>query len=156
MKKLITFTILIMLCLSLCACADTATEPTDATEQSSHTLPAAQTKDEPEWCNIDCDINLVDGDAIYISAEDFDTFALIGSNDTDCALRIKLSDNGADMLKSFAQSDMLPKKLTLIVNGDSICDVALDESTIDGEFDIKGNLTFEELCELSNTIRGLV
>lgn len=143
-----------MLCtVVLCSCnKEPEVTPTEAI--SIHTLPPTTAEAEPEWCKIDCDISLNDDKgAIVVSSEDFDTFALIGSNDNDCALRIKVTDTGADIMNLSYQQGVT--KLSLNINGKKFADIALNEESLDGEFDIKGKYTFEQLCNWSNVIRGL-
>ena len=149
MKRFFALTLIIMICLSLTACMGNTT-PTE--EISTHTLPPteASVTVEPEWAPVDCDIALVDinGNAVF-AAEDFETFAVIGNDDTTSSyIIVRLSKDASSMLIS-----MENPYLTLTINGEEITDTVI--STATGEIELGHNMDYASLCELATTIRGL-
>ncbi len=149
MKRFFAITLMIMLCVSLTACMGN-TNPTE--EISTHTLPPTQASVtvEPEWAPVDCDIALVDtnGNAVF-AADDFETFAVIGNDDTTSSyIIVRLTKDAASML-----STMENPYLTLTINGEEITDTAI--STATGEIELGNNMDYAALCELATTIRGL-
>ncbi len=149
MKRFIALTLMIMLCVSLTACMGSTT-PTE--EISTHTLPPTEAlvTIEPEWAPVDCDIALVDidGNAVF-AADDFETFAVIGNDDTTSTyIAVRLSKDAASML-----STMENPYLTLTISGEEITDTVI--STATGEIELGHNMDYASLCELATTIRGL-
>lgn len=151
MKKLLIFTTIIMMCLSLVACVGDTT-PTEE-ETSTHTLPPTETvvAVEPEWAEVNCDIKLINGDSqVILSSEDFDTFAVVGTNDDDSYIEIKVTNDAVDIVKS---SDL--ENATISINNKYSSSVTIDISTFDGKIEFGSPWSYDELCSLASTIRGL-
>lgn len=154
MKKISIFlliTTILSICILCCACGEQPTEETQA--PTIHTMPPTTSLTiEPEWCEIDCNLSLIDTDSNeVISENDFDTFALCGSDDTNSYITIKLSEQGTQIINSLSA----PTELSLIIENTVLTKVTLDPATFNGEFDFGDDKSFETLCEYANTIRGL-
>lgn len=151
MKKTALF-----LCIIICALFTTACAGQDpTTENLPHSIPATQPVVlEPEWAEIDCDISLVDADTsnIILMAEDFETFAVVGTTDEDSYIILKTSDEAVTMMQA---TSYVPTNLQLVVNGETKADISLDFATFNGEITFGEDMSYESLCELASIIRGL-
>lgn len=150
MKKLSLIATIIMMCVLFCACAqETVTE----TENTAHTLPPTQSiVTEPEWAEIDCDIALLDNSSnLILSSTDFETFAVVGSTDDDSYILLKVSEQATEMLLTMQDKN----ELYITVNGEVVASANIDTATFDGEITVGEDMTYDSLCELATTIRGL-
>lgn len=155
MKRFIALTLIIMLCVSLTACMGNTT-PSE--EISTHTLPPteASVTVEPEWAEVDSDIALTDGENnIVVAAIDFETFALVGTNDDDSYIKIKLNDSGYKNLVEY--TTYTSNTLYLYLNGEKIDELTFDTYTdsAPNPFEFGHDISYNELCELAGAIRGL-
>lgn len=150
MKKLLIFTAIIMMCICMAACvADTT--PTE--ETSTHTLPPTETVAnlEPEWAEIDCNIKLINADSqVILSAEDFETFAVVGTNDDDSYIVVKVTDQAIDTVKS---SDL--SNSTISINDEYSSAISIDTETFEGKIEFGYEWSYDELCLIASSIRGL-
>lgn len=150
MKKLALFALILILCLVFTAC----TEDTTPTESTNHTLPpteATVSTQEYEWAEIDCVITMTDESGnVVLQLDDFVTFACVGSTDTDSCIKLKLTDDASSELKSMGNA-------TYTVDIDSTTQetVTIDTKTFTDEIEIGHDLSYEQVCELATTIRGL-
>ncbi len=147
----------LILCVIICVLFTTAcTKQKDpTTETLPHSIPATQPVVlEPEWAEIDCDISLVDVDtnSIILMAEDFETFAVVGTTDEDSYIILKTTDDAVNMMQA---TSYVPSNLQLVVNGETKADIAIDFATFNGEITFGEKLSYESLCELASIIRGL-
>ncbi|MBQ4128947.1 MAG: hypothetical protein IJD68_04160 [Ruminococcus sp.] len=152
MKKLLTVTLIIMLCVLCTSCAFTTTqEPTE--DISTHTIPPTQDQTvAEEWAEIDCDIKLLDADGnTVVGFDDFETFTLSGTNDDDSCIKVKLSETATQMLCSLPE----PTQLYIYISDEKIAPVNIDPATFNGEIAFGSDLSFDKLCELATAIRGL-
>ncbi|MBE6824801.1 MAG: hypothetical protein E7513_05590 [Ruminococcaceae bacterium] len=153
MKKqlLLLFTLILMICVVCTACSSTK-EPTE--ETSAHTLPPTEaTIAEPEWVEVDCDIALVDSDgAVVVPAVDFETFALVGTNDDDSYIKIKLNDSGYMSLIEY--TSITSNTFYLYLNGEEIEEITYADD-VPNPIELGHDMSYQELCELATTIRGL-
>lgn len=149
-KKIAILLLAVMIVFTLSACAQSTDEVVE--ETSAHTIPPTQAvTTDYEWAEIDCDITLTDADSNVVAfADDFEMFALVGTNDDDSCIRLKLSENATSMLCSVGE-----QTLTVSINSQVVDSVTISPDTFDGEFEICSDLSFESLCELATTIRGL-
>ena len=156
MKKLLIPLLIAAIALCFAACGKksepTATEqPTAQPSTQRHTVPPTEQTPKLEWAPVDCDIALHSSDGIAVEAADFLTFALDGSTDKDCKLRFSLSETAAGVLAA-QQTD--PFNLYLTVNGDPLKG-KLSFSDDYTELVMQGNYSYDEMCRLATTIRGL-
>lgn len=152
MKKLIALTMIIMLCVSLTACMGNTT-PTE--EISTHTLPPteASVTVEPEWAEVDSDIALTDGENnMVVAAIDFETFALVGSNDDDSYIKIKLNDSGYKSLLEY--TSITSNTFYLTLNGEEIEEITYADD-VPNPIEFGHDKSYAQLCELAGAIRGL-
>lgn len=152
MKKLISITILIMLCVSLTACMGNTT-PTE--EISTHTLPPTQAyvTVEPEWAPVDSDIALMDSEGnTLVTAADFETFALVGTNDDDSHIKIMLNDSGYKSLLEY--TGVTSNTFYLYLNGEEIEEITYADN-VPNPIEFGHDKSYEELCQLAGAIRGL-
>ncbi|MBQ2971078.1 MAG: hypothetical protein IJE16_00835 [Ruminococcus sp.] len=147
----------LILCIIFCVLFTTACsgqeDPT--TETLPHSIPATQPVVlEPEWAEIDCDISLVDADTsnILLMAEDFETFAVVGTTDEDSYIVLKTTSDAVSMMQA---TSYVPTNLQLVVNGETKADITIDFSSFNGEITFGEDMTYESLCELASIIRGL-
>ena len=155
MKKALIFLLILITAALAVGCSQQtdspkADEPTAAPSTQLHTLPPADVEREPEWAPVDCEISLDSSDAVYAENSDFLTFALIGSSDEDCALRFKLNDETAAMLKK----ESAGVDFYLVVNGKTLKGAVTfnDDFT---EMTVTGGCSYTEMCALATEIRGL-
>ncbi len=150
MKRILSIIAVTLVCVCFASCTNKeAPSNTDAT--IAHTLPPTENvSTEYEWAEIDCElaINDKDGNAV-LYAEDFTTFAVAGSTDEDSYIIIKVTDEATDMINTIGTSD-----LSLTIN-DEVCDDVCFPEEFTGEFEIGKAMTYEQVCELATTIRGL-
>lgn len=129
-------------------------EKAPAPDTTTHTLPPTQaTIAEPEWAEVNCDIALFETatNTPVILNEDFDTFALVGTNDADSYIVLKVTEEALNTIKANqALSD-----LQLIINGDTVADIVIDPATFTGEIKFGENHPYDSLCILASQIRGL-
>ncbi len=152
MKKLLAIFMIVLMCITLCACNNSpSTEPTE--ETSAHTLAPTQAENtQEEWVEIDCDISLKNADGVsIIGAPDFETFTLCGTNDEDSCIKLKLSEIAVEVLCSYTE----PTVFYVYIGLDKIASANIDPATFDGVIEIGSDLSYNELCELATTIRGL-
>lgn len=152
MKKLLCILAVVLVCASFCSCTNKGDTTPTAEPTTTHTLPPTEnTTTEYEWAEIDCELALTDKDGNTVAyADDFETFAIVGSTDDDSYIIVKLTDEATDIINT--TSDV--SELSLSINGEVYSDVTFpDEFT--GEIEIGNNMTFEQVCELATTIRGL-
>lgn len=147
----------LILCIIICVLFTTACtqQEESTTETLPHSIPATQpVVSEPEWAEIDCDISLVDADTntVYLMAEDFETFAVVGTTDADSYTVLKIADESVAVLKTTSYQ---PSNLQLVVNGETKGDITVDFATFNGEITFGEDMTYESLCELASIIRGL-
>lgn len=150
MKKLTIIALVIMTCILFCACG----EKEEKEPNTTHTIPPTQAAvAEPEWAEVDCDIILANPENMetILYAEDFETFAVIGTTDEDSYIKIKVTDEATKMIKTLGE---LPT-LQLIVNGDTIADITIDPATFNGEIEFGEDTPYEVLCQCASFIRGL-
>lgn len=156
MKKftaiVLVLTLILSLSLVLTGCQED--EKTSAPDTTTHTLPPTQaTIAEPEWAEVSCDIALFETatNTPILVNEDFQTFALVGSNDEDSYIILKVSEDAVNTVKSTQElSD-----LQLIINGDTVADLVIDPETFTGEIKFGENHPYDSLCVLASQIRGL-
>lgn len=153
MKKLLIFTTIIMMCICMVACTGntTPTEPTE--ETSTHTLPPTETVAEidPEWAEVNCNIKLLSGNSnVILSGEDFETFAVVGTNDDDSYIVVKVTEQAIDTIKS---SDF--DNAVISINDTYNSSVNIDKSTFDGKIEFGSPWSYEQLCTIASNIRGL-
>lgn len=150
MKRILSIIAVTLVCVCFASCTNKETpSTTDAT--IAHTLPPTENvSTEYEWAEIDCElaINDKDGNSV-LYAEDFATFAVAGSTDEDSYIIIKVTDEATDMINTIGTSD-----LSLTINNEVCYDVCFPEE-FTGEFEIGKAMTYEQVCELATTIRGL-
>ncbi len=153
MKILVSLLITVLLCFSLVGCSQTEEViPTEEPTKAHSIAPTEEFLVEPEWAPIDCNITLNDAKGnIVVQSYDFLTFALVGNTDEDSKIKLKLSDEATDMLKS-NNEDLT---LTLNINDTAIEDVVISPSTFSGEFEIGESYSYQDTCDLATTIRGL-
>ncbi len=153
MKKrfLLLITLILMICVVCTACAEPEVEIKNE-ETTAHTLPPTEIITvEPEWAEVDCDIALVDSDEnIVVSAEDFETFAVIGTDDSTSYIAIKVSDEATSIVKAMSSAD-----LSLKIEGEYVEKDSIPTTNFTGEIKIGHDMSYQELCELATTIRGL-
>ena len=155
MKKstaiLLVLTLILSLCVVLTGCKE---EKTPAPDTTTHTLPPTQaTIAEPEWAEVLCDIALFETatNTPVILNDDFDTFALVGSNDADSYIVLKVTEDALNTIKT----NQSLSDLQLIINGDTVADIAIDPATFTGEIKFGENHPYDSLCILASQIRGL-
>lgn len=153
MKRFIALLCVIILAFCITACGNEAetTTPTDAT--IIHTLPPTENvSTDYEWAEIDCYMTISDYDNNAIAGpEDFTTFAMVGSTDEDSYIIVKVSDSATDALNNIADKS----QLMLLIGGDSFGDVSYGEGEFTGEIELGHSMTYEQVCELATTLRGL-
>ncbi len=153
MKKrlLLLITLIIMICVVCTACAEPENEVKSG-ETTVHTLPPTEVITvEPEWAEVDCDIALVDSEEnIVVTAEDFETFAVIGADDSTSYIAIKVSDEATSMINAMSSTD-----LSLKIEGKFVEKDSIPTTNFTGEIEIGHDMSYQELCELATTIRGL-
>ena len=136
-----------LITLAACTAAEEPTEaPTEPAPQP-HTVAPTEQEPEAEWTIIDRTMSLEDGDNTYAEGSDFVAFAIIGSDDS-AELRFRFTDEIAAMLRE--QSPDIAYFLAM--DGEKIGGAKLSDDC--SEATLVGDYTFEELCELSNKIRG--
>ncbi|MBR2714824.1 MAG: hypothetical protein IKB73_01300 [Ruminococcus sp.] len=153
MKKLTLIILAIMMCVMFASCAKEEVNNDDKSS-TTHTIPASESVNEaePEWAEIDCDMTLVDAQGnIVLSGSDFETFALVGTNDDDSYILIKTSQEATDIVKTADPSSTLD----LCINGNTVGGGSISPSEFNGEIKLGEDMTYETLCELANSIRGL-
>ncbi len=156
MKKLVSITIIVALCVLMCACSTTTVAPPLEEETTTHTLPPTQSETaEPEWAEVDSDIILSSGEEIVVGTQDFETFALMGSNDEDSYIILKVNDSGHKNILEY--TSITSNTLYLYLNGEEIEELTIDPYTDDVPMTIEfgHDKSYEELCELASIIRGL-
>lgn len=150
MKKLTLIALLIITCVLFCACEKEEKEQNNST----HTIPPTQAVIvEPEWAEVDCDMILANPETMetVLYAEDFETFAVIGTTDEDSYIKIKVTEEATQMIKTLGE---LPS-LQLIVNGDTFADITIDPATFNGEIVFGEDIPYDVLCQRASYIRGL-
>lgn len=155
MKKLtaiiLVLTLILSLSVMLSGCKE---EKVPAPDTTTHTLPPTQASiTEPEWAEVNCDIALFETatNTPVILNDDFETFALVGTNDEDSYITLKVSEDALNTIKSNQElSD-----LQLIINGDTVADLVIDPQTFTGEIKFGETYPYESLCVLASSIRGL-
>ena len=155
MKKstaiLLVLTLILSLCVVLTGCKE---EKTPAPDTTTHTLPPTQaTIAEPEWAEVLCDIALFETatNTPVILNDDFDTFALVGSNDADSYIVLKVTEDALNTIKT----NQSLSDLQLIINGDTVADIVIDPATFTGEIKFGETYPYDSLCTLASQIRGL-
>ncbi len=158
MKKITAIILTLTLILSMCIIFTGCLAEDEVTDNvSTHTLPPTEssitTTAEPEYAEVACDIALIQSttNTTILYADDFETFALVGSNDNDSYITLKLSDTATDIIKSTPDLS----SLQLVVYGDTCGDVEIDPTTFTGEIAFGYDYSYEALCNLASTIRGL-
>lgn len=152
MKRYIAITLIIMICISLTACMGNTTPSEDV---SSHTLPPTQASVtvEPEWAEVDSDIALTDSENnTIVVAADFETFALVGTNDDDSYIKIMLNDSGYKSLIEY--TSITSNTFYLYLNGEEIEEITY-ASDVPNPIEFGHSKSYEELCQLAGAIRGL-
>ena len=79
------------------------------------------------------------------------TFAVVGSNDEDSYVIVKVSDEATDALNNVADKS----QLCFLIGGDSFGDVSYGDGEFTGEIELGRTLPYEQVCNLATTIRGL-
>ena len=156
MKKytaiILALTLVLSLCLVFSGCKEE--QPTAEPDTTTHTLPPTEAIDvEPEWAEVDCDIALFQTatSSPILYSEDFETFALVGTNDADSYIVLKLTDDAVNTIKS--TQDL--SDLQLIIYGDTVADIVIDPTSFTGEIKFGETYPYDSLCTLASTIRGL-
>ncbi len=151
MKKILSLLAVVLVCVSFCCCTNKEDITPTVEPTTTHTIPPTENAStEYEWAEIDCELALNDkGGNAVLYAEDFTTFAVAGSTDEDSRIIVKVTDEATDMINTIGAAD-----LSLTINGESCDDVTFPEE-FTGEFEIGNNMTYEQVCELATTIRGL-
>lgn len=156
MKKstaiVLVLTLILSLCVVLTGCKEDKTPP--APDTTTHTLPPTEASTpEPEWAEVLCDIALFETatNTPVLTGDDFETFALVGTNDADSYIVLKVSEaalNAITSTQSFSD-------LQLIINGDTVADITIDPATFTGEIKFGETYPYDSLCTLASQIRGL-
>ena len=149
-RLLIILTAAILLAVIMTACAgNTAPQVTEPEPQPQlHTVAPASTEPTPEWAHVDAAMVLEDADNIYARGTDFVCFALIGNSDS-ARIVFKLDDVTAGMLREQSADNAY----YLTMNDERIGDAELNKNC--DEVTLVGDYSYEKLCELANSIRGL-
>ena len=151
MKRISVILLMIALISVLTACGqeqEATVAPTAAPQPQLHTVAPTTAAAEPEWAPVDCDLELVSGGQAYADRDDFECFALSGSDDSAVIL-MKLSDAAAHELSSLTELN----EFSVTVDGEEIGGADLSDDC--KQVTLKGDYTYEELCELATRIRGL-
>ena len=152
MKRFVIILTLIILCLSFTACKEEAVKETP-TQPEKHTIaPSEIINNELEWAAVDCDIALNNAQAEpVLMGDDFDTFALCGSNDEDSYIVIKLSDDATKAVKTMPETENMP----LLINNVEVAKINIDPANFNGEITFGENDTINQLQEYANIMRAL-
>lgn len=145
MKKLTILTLAILMCLTLACCKKEAPK-----QNTLHTMPPTEISQiEPEWAEIDCDIELLDeGSQPVLLKDDFDTFTLVEGSES--YIRIKVTEDAKNQLCSTAASG----DYSIALDGEVISSVTVDPATFNGEFTIGKDMPLEELYVLCDRFRN--
>lgn len=154
MKRILALLCVAILVFSLTACKGNS-DVTDTTTQATemHTLPPTENvSTDYEWAEIDCYMTISDYENNAIAnPEDFTTFAMVGSTDEDSYIIVKVSEEATTALNNVADKS----QLLLLIGGDSFGDVSYGEGEFTGEIELGHSMTYEQVCELATTLRGL-
>lgn len=151
MKRRILCLVILAAALWLTACgaeepAATAV-PTEPPSQL-HTVAPRPAQPAVEWASVEAQMTLEDSELLYAKGSDFVSFALIVT-DSGAEIRFRLDDVTAQMLRGMDPGI----QYYVTVNEKRIGDVKLNETC--DELTLLGDFTYNQLCLLSNRIRGL-
>lgn len=154
MKKFMISALILALCISLCACAkggsDTAETESPATQALQlHTIAPTEAQPQLEWCPVeDCKLSFDDSDGVTaLNEKDILMFALDGTDD-NAKMIFKLSDEAKEMMEAAKPTESFTVKLNDEEIGTAYFSETKEELTLSG-------VSFERLCDIASTIRGL-
>ena len=151
MKRISVILLMIALISVLTACGqeqEATVQPTAAPQPQLHTVAPTTADAEPEWAPVDCKLELISGDQVFADTDDFECFALSGSDDSAVIL-LKLNDTAAQELVSLDELN----DYVLTIDGEKIGGADLSDDC--KQITLTGDYTYDELCELATRIRGL-
>lgn len=153
MKRIILSLTLVILCLTFAGCKEEEAAPPAPTQTQMHTIPPTEEiNSELEWAPVDCDIVLNNSESQpVLYGDDFDTFALVGTNDDDSYIVIKLSEDATNAVKAMEKSDDMP----LLIDNVEVAKISLDPTNFNGEITFGIDDTILKLQEYANTMRAL-